>query len=120
MNYSILIYETPADFAARTEPDAEKRAAYWAAWPRYSKALKDAGVFVGGAGLQPPDTATTLKFHEGQRLVQDGPYADTKEQLGGFFMIDVPNLDAALDWAARCPHAEGRVFEVRPNLVPPG
>ncbi len=119
MNYTIMIYETAADFAARTDPDPNKKAAYWAPWPLYSKALKDAGVFVGGAGLQPPETATTLKFRDSQRLVQDGPYADTKEQLGGFFIIDVPDLDTALDWAARCPSSPGRVFEVRPNLVPP-
>jgi hypothetical protein len=120
MNCTILIYESPADFAVRTDPDLEKRQAYWAAWPPYSKALKDAGVFVSGAGLQPPETATTLKFRDGQRLVQDGPYADTKEQLGGFFIIDVPNLDTALEWAARCPQMPGRVVEIRPNLQPPG
>ncbi len=62
MNYTILIYETPADFAIRTDPDPKKREAYWAAWPPYSKALKDAGVFVSGGGLQPPETATTLKI----------------------------------------------------------
>ena len=118
MKYSILIYETAADFAVRTDPDPKKRADYWALWPPYSKALKDAGVFVGGAGLQPPETATTLRFSSGQRQVQDGPYADTKEQLGGFYMIDVPDLDTALDWAARCPQSPGRVFEVRPNLPP--
>jgi hypothetical protein len=118
MNYTILIYET--DFAQRSDPDANKREAYWAAWPAYSKALKDAGVFVGGAGLQPPDTATRLAIRDGKRHVQDGPYADTKEQLGGFFMINVPDLDTALDWAARIPHASGRVLELRPNLVPPG
>ena len=58
MNYTILIYEGPADFARRVDADAKKRAAYWAEWPPYSQALKDAGVFVGGAGLQPPETAT--------------------------------------------------------------
>ena len=67
MDYTILIYETPADFAVRTDPKKQK--AYWAAWPPYSKALKDAGVFVSGAGLQPPETATTLKFRGEQRLV---------------------------------------------------
>jgi hypothetical protein len=119
MNYTILIYETAADFARRKDADAKKRAAYWAEWPPYAQALKDAGVFVGGAGLQPPETATLLKLRDGQRHVQDGPYADTKEQLGGYFIINVPNLDAALDWAARIPQSPGRVFEVRPNLVPP-
>lgn len=118
MNYTILIYESSADFAVRTDPDPAKQHAYWAAWPPYSQALKDAGVFVGGAGLQPPATATTLKFNDGQRLVQDGPYADTKEQLGGFFTINVPDLDAALDWAGRCPRMPGRIVEVRPNLSP--
>ncbi len=118
MNYTILIYETSADFAARTSADAKQREDYIAAWPPYSKALKDAGIFVGGAGLQPPETGTTMRFERGQRLVQDGPYADTKEQLGGFYMINVPELNTALDWAARCPHRPGRVFEVRPNLPP--
>ena len=79
-------------------------------------ALRDAGVMVGGAGLQLPEVATTVKLHEGKRLVQDGPYADTKEQLGGYFIIDVPDLDTALDWAARCPVAPGSVIEVRPNV----
>ncbi len=118
MNYSILIYETAADFAARNDSDPKKREAYWAAWPVYAQALREAGVFVGGAGLQLPETATTLRFRDGQRLVQDGPYADTKEQLGGFFIIDVPDLDTALAWAARIPHAAGRIFEIRPNLTP--
>lgn len=101
MNYTILIYESAANFALRT--DAEKQEAYWAAWSPYRKALEDAGVFVTGAGLQPPETGTTVKLRDGQRLVQDGPFADTKEQLGGFFIIDVPDLDTALEWAAGRP-----------------
>ncbi|HXE62994.1 MAG TPA: YciI family protein [Bryobacteraceae bacterium] len=118
MNYSILIYETPSDFAVRNDPDPKKREAYWSVWPPYFQALKDAGVFVGGAGLQPPDTATTLRFDGEKRLVQDGPFADTKEQLGGFYTINVPDLDTALDWAAKCPRRPGRAYEVRPNLQP--
>jgi hypothetical protein len=116
MNYAILVYETAADFAARTDP--KQQHGYWAAWMCYSKAVKDAGIFAGGAGLQPPETATTLRFQHEQRLVQDGPYADLKEQLAGFFLIDVPNLDVALDWAARCPRSASRVVEVRPVLPP--
>ena len=73
------------------------------AWQAYAEALRHAGVMAGGKGLEPPATATTVRFRGGERTVQDGPYADTKEQLGGFFIIDVPDLDAALDWAARCP-----------------
>jgi len=118
MNYTMLIYESQAGFALRNDP--EKSQAYWAAWPAYVKALQDAGIMVGGAGLQLPDTATTLRLQNGRRHVQDGPFADTKEQLGGYFIINVPDLDAALDWAARCPAAPGSAIEVRPNLTPPG
>lgn len=118
MNYSILIYENAAGFALRTDP--EKAQAYGAAWGAYSKALQDAGVVVGGAGLELPDTATTVRLHDGKRQVQDGPYADTKEQLAGFYIVNVPNLDTALDWAARVPGAPGSVIEVRPNLQVPG
>jgi hypothetical protein len=71
---------------------------------------------VGGAGLQPPPLGTTVRERDGKRHVQDGPYADTKEQLGGFYEIDVPDLDTALDWAARCPSASTGAVEVRPNL----
>lgn len=120
MNYTILIYETPADFAERNDPDPKKREAYWAEWPIYTKALQEAGVMRGGAGLQPPDTATLLKFKDGRQQVQDGPFADTKEQLGGFYIIDVPDLDTALEWAARCPRRPGRMYEVRPNIVVAG
>jgi hypothetical protein len=113
MHYSLLFYQSPSDFAARTDP--KKKEEFWASFLPYMKALKDAGIVVAGAGLQPPETATTLRLLNGQRQVQDGPYADTKEQLGGFFVIDVPDLDAALDWAARYP---GGLVEVRPNLPP--
>ena len=116
MKYSILSFESPAEFAARTDP--EKKDGYWSGVAHYMKALKDAGVFVGGAGLELPETATTIKYRNGERLVQDGPYAETKEQLGGLFIIEVPNLDAALEWAARFPQQPGRVIEVRPNLQP--
>jgi hypothetical protein len=116
MNYTLLIYETRADFARRTDP-AEQHA-YTAAWPPYTQALRDAGVFVVGAGLLQPETGTTVRLRDGKRVVQDGPYADTKEQLGGFVIIDVPNLDAALDWASRCPAAPTGLVEVRPNIPP--
>jgi hypothetical protein len=116
MNYTLLFYQSPAEFAARTDP--EKRDAFWASFLPYMKALKDAGVVVAGAGLQPPETATTVRLRNAQRQVQDGPFADTKEQLGGFFIINVPDLDTALDWAARYPAGVGGAVEVRPNLPP--
>jgi hypothetical protein len=116
MNYSIFIYETAEDFARRSDP--AKRDAHFGAWMAYFDGLRAAGIIRGGSGLMPPDTATTVKLRSGQRLVEDGPYADTKEQLGGFFMIEVPDLDSALDWAAKCPGAASGVLEIRPNLPP--
>lgn len=116
MKYALLCYETPANFSARTDPD--RKDALWADMGHYIKALKVAGVMLGGSGLQPPETATTLNYHGDQRQVQDGPYPETKEQLGGFFIIDVPDLDAAIEWAARFPRLPGRVIEIRPALPP--
>ena len=81
-----------------------------------AKALRDAGVMVGGAALEPPRAATTVRQSHGKRQVQDGPFADTKEQLGGYYVIDVPDLDKALEWASRCPSAATGATEVRPNL----
>jgi hypothetical protein len=117
MNYAILTYETPAEQAAREDP--VRAATYWAAYNAYSQALIEAGVARGGAGLQPPTVATTVRVRGSERLVQDGPFADTKELLGGFFLIEVPDLDAALAWAARCPAAATGSVEVRPMLPPP-
>ncbi len=117
MNYVMLIYENAAGFALRNDP--KKSQAYWAAWPAYTKAMVDAGVFVGGAGLEPPRTAKTLRILDGKRQVQEGPYAETKEQLGGYYIIDVPNLEIAFDWAARCPAAPGSAIEIRPKLATP-
>ena len=114
MNYSVIIYETPDQFATRNDP--ARKDAHFAAWMAYFERLGAAGIMRGGAGLMPPDTATTIKLRNGQRLVEDGPYADTKEQLGGVFMIEVPDLDTALDWAAQCPAVGDGVLEVRPNL----
>ena len=115
MQYTILVYETESQLAARTDP--KRKDAYWGAYRAYTKALRDAGVMVGGAGLEPPRTATTVRVPDGKRRVQDGPFADTKEQLGGYYVIDVPDLDAALSWARRCPGARYGTVEVRPIWV---
>jgi hypothetical protein len=111
MQYAILVYET--------EEDSAKREQHMPAYNAYSQALAEAGVIAGGAALHPSHTGTTVRLRDGQRNVQDGPYADTKEQLGGFFIVEVPDLDTALDWAARCPAASNCAVEVRP-LVPMG
>jgi hypothetical protein len=111
MQYAMLIYETPGEFDART---TDKTAPYIAAWRAYHKALVEAGAFVGGAPLRAAASATTVRVRDGGRHVQDGPYADTKEQLGGFVLLELPSLDAALAWAARCPAAATGTVEVRP------
>ena len=111
MKYVMLIYETAQDFESRSPV---RREAFMAPWRAYYKALVDAGVYVTGAPLQPDSTGTTIRVKEGQRQVQDGPYADTKEQLGGFIILDLPSLDAALEWAARCPTAATGAVEIRP------
>ncbi len=108
--------ESVTDFALREDP--ENSPAYWAAWGAYAGSVAQSGVMVSGAGLQPPSTATTLRIRDGKREVQDGPYAEAKEMLAGFFVIDVPDLDAALEWAARCPAAIYASVEVRPTLTP--
>ncbi len=117
MRITMLIYEPPAERNRRNDPAQAE--AYWAAWGAYAAAINEAGVAVGGSGLQLPEMATTLRIRGGQRQVQDGPFADTKEQLGGFFTLEVPDLDTALLWAARCPAAGVGAIELRPNLPPP-
>jgi hypothetical protein len=111
MQFALLIYESPEAFAARKNDENDP---YTGAWRAYYKTLVDAGVYVGGDPLHVPETGTTLRIKEGKRLVQDGPYADTKEQLGGLLVLELPSLDAALDWAARCPTASDGAVEVRP------
>ena len=114
MKYVMLIYETPADFAARQQgPEGP----YVAAWRAYHQALLEARVYVDGAPLKEGGTGTTVRVRDGRRRVQDGPFAEAKEQLGGFIILELPSLDAALDWAARCPAAATGTLEVRPMAV---
>ena len=114
MNHMILIYESADNFAARTDP--ARNGALFGAYRAYTQALTEAGVFVGGAPLQTPDNAATVRLRDGKRDVQDGPYAEAKEQLGGYYVIDVVSLDQALEWAARCPAASYGTVEVRPFM----
>lgn len=114
MKYSLLLYGDEAAMA-NLPPAALQQTV--AAYQAYSQSLKDAGVFVAADWLKPSSAATVVTLRDGGRRVQDGPYADTKEQLGGFFLIDVKDLDAALDWAARCPRAIDGLVEVRPSMM---
>lgn len=87
------------------------------AYRAYTDAMKAAGVWVGGDALQPSATAAVVRTRDGKTQVLDGPYADVKEQLGGYYLIEVKDRAAALDWAARCPGAERGTMEVRPLMV---
>lgn len=110
MKYALLVHQSQEHFEKRNS------AAAMAAGRAYGEALQAAGVFVGGAGLDSPQAATTVSIRDGKRQVHDGPYAETKEFLAGFGIIDVPNLDTALEWAARHPAAAYASVEVRPLL----
>jgi hypothetical protein len=110
MKYALLVHQSQDYF------DRRDNAAAMAAGKAYGEALQAAGVFVGGAGLESPQAATTVSVRDGKRQVHDGPYAETKEFLAGFGIIEVPDLDAALEWAARHPAAAYASIEVRPLL----
>jgi hypothetical protein len=111
MHYAMLIYESPEAFACRKSDGSDP---YTGAWRPYYKAMLESGAYIGGEPLELAETATTIRIKDGRRGVQDGPYADTKEQLAGFIILDLPSLDAALEWAARCPAAAYGAVEVRP------
>lgn len=113
MKFAMLIYEPPELFEARRKTPGDSE--FWAPWRAYHKALTDAGVYAGGSPLDPPETtATSIRVRGGERHVQDGPFADTKEQLGGFMLFEVPTLADAISWASKCPAAGYGTVEVRP------
>jgi hypothetical protein len=111
MQFALLVYESPEAFAWRKNDEKDP---YLGAWRAYYKALVEAGAYVGGDPLEVPETGTTIRIKEGKRRVQDGPFADAKEQLAGFIILELPSVDSALDWAARCPAASEGAVEVRP------
>lgn len=111
MQFALLVYESPKAFELRKSDGTD---AYTGAWRAYYRSMVEAGVYVGGDPLEVPETGTTIKIREEKRGVQDGPYADTKEQLGGFIILELSSLDRALEWAARCPAAAYGAVEVRP------
>jgi hypothetical protein len=111
MQYLLMIYgNEAAQQAATPEQNTQMLAAYTA----YTTAMREAGVIQGGNRLHPSSTASTVRIAGGKTEVLDGPYAETKEQLGGYFLIDAPDLDAALAWAAKCPGAAVGTIEIRP------
>jgi hypothetical protein len=111
MQYLLALYVDETGWTKLSKEQQEQGAA---AYTAYTQALKKAGVLVGANRLRPTTMATTVRETNGKTQVLDGPYAESKENLGGYYLIDVPDLDAALSWAARCPAANHGVVEVRP------
>ncbi|MBZ5571815.1 MAG: YciI family protein [Acidobacteriia bacterium] len=111
MQYLLLLYVNEAGWPNLTKTEQEQG---MAAYMAYTEALTKAGVLKLTNRLQPSSSATTVRLADGKTQVLDGPYADSKEQLGGYYVIDVPDLDAALSWVARCPTVGHGVVEVRP------
>ena len=128
MKYALLIYSqsTPEEYAdtlaatrqaaAATEQTGTGGTAASGPWVDYTRALRDAGVFAGAEQLTHDETATSFRVQNGDRVITDGPYMETKEHLLGFYLVDVDDLDAALDWARRMPMYPGQTIEVRAAL----
>jgi hypothetical protein len=114
MQYLLMIYQDDQVEAARKP---EEFPPMMAAYMKLTNDVKEAGVYLGGNPLQPGATATTVRVRDGKIQTTDGPFAETKEQLGGYYLLDCKDLDEALKWAAQIPHAELCAIEVRPVMV---
>lgn len=114
MQYLLMVYSTEGQWETMTPAQQQQGLAAYGA---FSEALKQAGALKGSNRLQPTSTATTVRVADGKTQVLNGPYAESKEQLGGYFLIEAPDLDAAMSWAARCPGSSHGVVEVRPIMA---
>jgi hypothetical protein len=120
MQYVLLIYAEEAT----SPPSKEDMDANMAEWFEFDQTIKSTGIVLASDALQPTQTATSVVLKGDERVVTDGPFAETREALGGYYVVDVPDLDTALDWAAKCPGAKYGTMEVRPimsfdDYVPP-
>jgi len=114
MKYAFTIY---GDESRRESASEEDLQAVSQAYGAVTQEMNEKGVFLAGDGLYPTQTATTVRVREGDREVTDGPFAETKEQLGGFYVLDVKDLDEAIEWAAKIPGSQFGSVEIRPVLV---
>jgi hypothetical protein len=114
MRYLLTIYQDESGWATQSP---EETGRIMAGYGAFGEELEAAGGHLGGEGLQPTSTATTIRVRDGERLVTDGPFAETKEQLGGFYLIECKDLDEAIEWAAKIPGAQQGSVEVRPVMV---
>jgi hypothetical protein len=116
VQYMLLIYNDEQDWAAMSD---DERNAVYGDYFSFTSAIRESGAFVDGAPLQPTSTATSVRVRNAEQLVTDGPFAETKEQLGGFYLVEAENVDAAIEIAARIPGARYGTIEVRP-VMPTG
>ena len=107
--YMLLMYQPTAQ-----RPSREEIAEQWPRWAEYDRELREAGAFIANDGLAPPESATTVRVRGGESQITDGPFAETKEDLAGYFLIEAEDLDRALEWAAKVPSSEFGSTEVRP------
>ncbi|MEX0673588.1 MAG: YciI family protein [Gaiellaceae bacterium] len=114
MQFMLLIYDDEQTWRGMSE---EERNGVMGEYFAYTEQLREAGAYVAGDALQPIDTATTVRMRDGEQLLTDGPFAETKEQLGGYYLVDVGSIDEALQWAAKIPSARYGSIEVRPVVV---
>jgi hypothetical protein len=112
--YMLLIYDDPSQWQSMSE---DEQKAVMGEYFEYTNELKEAGAYVAGDALQPTATAKSVRLRDGERLTTDGPFAETKETLGGYYLIDVDSGEEAQDWAAKIPSARFGTIEVRPVMV---
>jgi len=116
MKYLLLIYENEASWAKVPEAEQGK---IFEEYMDYTRAIRQSGNYVAGEALQPTSSATTVRVKNGKTLTTDGPFAETREQLGGFYMVEAKNLDEAIALAARIPSSRNGSIEVRPIMPTP-
>ena len=114
MRYLLTIYSDESRWADSTPEDG---AALMGAYNEFTREVSEAGVLVASHGLQPTATATTVRLRDGELMLTDGPFAETREQLGGFYLLECSDLDEAIGWAGRIPNAADGCVEVRPVMV---
>lgn len=120
MQYILLIYGNEAKLGEATASlSPEDQQARMGEWFAYTKALQDAGHYIAGDALEPTAKASSVQVRDSGRVVTDGPFAETTEQLGGYYLVDVPDHATALEWAAKCPGAKNGTMEVRPIMQIP-
>ena len=113
MKYLLTIYNDESGFASATPEEIQQ---VMAAYEAFGREVSAAGAMLGGEGLQPSSTATTVQVRGGDTLTSDGPFADTREQLGGYYLLECRDLDEAIGWAAKIPGAQNGTIEVRPVM----